>query len=497
MNKVRENLFKRYTAKDYLLLAEIILSGGILRLISLGKYSFWPDELASFQRAHLPLPALIRELKGNQPLYETFMHFWVKLGSSDAFFRLPSAIFGILALYFLFLLSREIFSKKVSFTAVILFAFSPLHVLFSRIGRVYSLLTLLVILSLYFFYKWSRENNFSYGAGFILFTTLSLYAHFSAYLIFLAEFLWLIYRGIKEKFYLKDWLKNLWLFLAIFILVLPWLYYSAQAVARFSSAPYYSSQAGKLLKLFFLPYSFLAGLTLNPFHLYVTIPVTIAGLYLFLLGLKNTKSFILFSFFLPFLGAWKIPAVSPKHVIYLLVPFYLFIARGICRKGIKLRILVLALLLPGIILSLCNYFQGRDFVDASMVTPWKKIAETIQKQEKKGEIILIESDIKFPYGMRIDLFRRYYKGSLPVKVLDYSWSPREIREISQGFEKVWVLLYDESNPEKFREFMVNNGSLLYFKGFQWETHTLKGLKEGWSNRNKYASFLYELYLWKR
>jgi len=495
---VQKNLQGKNIKKNNLLLLLIIFIGSILRLVSLGKYSFWPDELASFQRAHLSLSGLIKALKGNQPLYETLMHFWVKIGSSDAFFRLPSAIFGILSLYFLFLLGKEIFNKRTSYIATIFLALSPLHLLFSRIARVYSLLTLLVVLSIYFLWKWSRKNKLSYGIGFVFFTALSLYAHFSAYLIFLAEFLWILYYGMKEKLSLRDWSKNLLLFLIIFLLVLPWFYYSAREVARFSSTPYYSSQGGKLLKLLFLPYSFIAGLTLNPFHLYLTIPAAIASLYLFLLGVKDAKTLILFAFFIPFIGGWKIPAVSPKHVIYLLPPFYLVISWGVCKKGVgKLKILILALLLPAVMLSLFNYFQGKDFADASMVTPWKEIGKTIEVREEKGEIILIESDIKFPYGMRVKLFQRYYKGKLPVKVLDYTWNPQKIREISQGFERVWVLLYDEGEPEKFRKFMSKEGKILFFKGFQWETHTLKGLKEGWKSRNKYSSYLYELYLWKK
>ncbi|MCD6219863.1 hypothetical protein J7K43_05710, partial [Candidatus Calescamantes bacterium] len=176
----------------------------------------------------------------------------------------------------------------------------------------------------------------------------------------------------------------------------------------------------------------------------------------------------------------------------------LIISWGVCKKGVgKFKILILALLLPAVMLSLFNYFQGKDFADASMVTPWKEIGKTIEAREEKGEIILIESDIKFPYGMRVKLFQRYYKGKLPVKVLDYTWNPQKIREISQGFERVWVLLYDEGEPEKFRKFMSKEGKILFFKGFQWETHTLKGLKEGWKSRNKYSSYLYELYLWKK
>ena len=215
---------KKERKKDISLIFIIIFLSFAIRFPPILLTCFWPDELASFQRAHLSIPQLLKELRGNQPLYEVFLHFWIKLGNSDLFVRIPSLIFGVLGVYFLYQLAKSLEKDKTSFTAGLLLAFSPLHILFSRINRVYSLLTLLVILSWLYLWKWwkKKERN---SLPFIVFTTLYLYAHFSAYLSFIAQFVWCIGVGIREKREKKDW-SNLFLaFFSVLVLNLPWLIY--------------------------------------------------------------------------------------------------------------------------------------------------------------------------------------------------------------------------------------------------------------------------------
>ena len=118
-------------------------------------------------------------------------------------------------------------------------------------------------------------------------------------------------------------------------------------------------------------------------------------------------------------------------------------------------------------------------------------------REKTGEKILVESNLNFPYGMRVDLFRRYYKGKLPVIPLHTYSSPQEIKNLTKNSQKIWVLLYEEGEREKWENYMRKHGRILGYKGFQWEIHVLKGIKESWKNWKKYASFLYHLYYWEK
>ena len=485
--------------KNKFLLLLIIITGFLLRFFYLDKFPLWPDELASLERAsQLTLPELMRELKGNQPLYEFFLHFWVRLGDSDFFIRLPSVIFGILGILFLYRMVRDLTGEKEALLSAVLLTLSPLHVLFSRINRVYSLLTLLVILSWWYLWRWWEKGEKRAGFYYILFTALSLYAHFSAYLSFMAQFLWGIVEGGRRKKKKKEWLAFLGVYSSILFLVLPWLFYSFYQVVKFSTgAKYYSSQAGKILKLMFLPFSLYAGLTLSPFRLLLIIPGVLTLLYILVKSLSGSRKpllFLLLWFLIPLFGGWKIPAVSPKHLIYLLPPLYILISCGVIKMEKKKEMFLLPFFFLPIFVSLGNLYLGKEYVDASMVTPWERIATFIQEREKEGEEIWVESNPRFPYGMRVNLFRRYYKGKLPVLLLPAGTSPDFLLERKN---KMWILLYEGEEREKWEKFLWDKGKISLYKGFQWEVHTLKGLREGWKNRNKYASFLYHLYLWEK
>jgi len=474
-----------------------LLLGIALRFTLPAWLPLWPDELASFQRAHLSILQLIHTLKGNQPLYETLLHFWIKGGEEDAYLRLFSILVGCLSLVIFLVFLRVL---KLSLFPIILLSLSPLHFMFSRIARAYSLLFLFSLLSLLFLYLYFQKERAKYWTGFVIFSTLMVYTHFSAWLLIGAEGIIILIWLLKKKHF-SPLLLSLPL---VFLLSLPWLLYSLRGAAEISKAPYYSSQAGIIYKPVYLLFALLGGLTLNPFRIWTSLPLLFSGLFLFLYSLKRRKGEILFSlyslylaFWIPFLIGVFIPAVSPKHLIYLLIPLYILMGKGIeDLKKKKWRSLLLAIYFTPIMISFTNYFLKMDFTDASMVTPWREIAQEIERKEEKGECILVESDLHFLYGRRVDLFRRYYKGNLPVFPLS-STSPQEIEEKLKGFSRVWILLYAEGNPQEFLSWMKGKGEILYYKGFQWETHVLKGIREGWRNWDKYASFLYELILLRK
>jgi uncharacterized membrane protein len=82
----------------------------------------------------------------HMPLYFYLMHYWVgAFGASEWSLRLPSVVFGALAVLMLFFLGRELFGPAVGLTAALLAALMPEQVYFSQEARMYTLLVLLVI----------------------------------------------------------------------------------------------------------------------------------------------------------------------------------------------------------------------------------------------------------------------------------------------------------------------------------------------------------------
>jgi mannosyltransferase len=97
--------------------------------------------------------------------------------------RFPSVVFGLVSLCLVFRIARECFDSRVGLLATALAAVSPFHIWYSQEARMYSLLCLLSLLSVYFFIKACEDRRWLHWMGFGVFTGLSLYCHNLAFLV--------------------------------------------------------------------------------------------------------------------------------------------------------------------------------------------------------------------------------------------------------------------------------------------------------------------------
>ncbi len=130
----------------------VIALGLVLRLINLNQ-SLWLDEaitaLAVKNNSFIELITKFSPGDFHPPLYYLFLKFWTMFfGFSEVALRMPSVIFGVLAIFFIY----KIGGKK----AAILMAVNPLGVYYSQEARMYSLAMLLVTASVFFFIKKKR-----------------------------------------------------------------------------------------------------------------------------------------------------------------------------------------------------------------------------------------------------------------------------------------------------------------------------------------------------
>ena len=132
----------------------VVLLAAALRLYHLGAESLWIDEGYSLRDA-----AGANSLRSIRPLYFYMLHWWMRLGDSESWLRLPSAIFGIGAVALLYLVGRRIYGHKVGLMASLILAVSPLHVNHSQEIRMYSLATLLVIAEVLFFIRYVEAGR--------------------------------------------------------------------------------------------------------------------------------------------------------------------------------------------------------------------------------------------------------------------------------------------------------------------------------------------------
>ena len=108
----------------------------------------WLDEALSVHLAQLPVGDIADALRhdGHPPLYYWLLHGWMALvGDGDVAVRALSGIFGVAALPLVWLAGRRVGGTATAWAAVLLLAWSPYAVRYSTETRMYSLLTLLVL----------------------------------------------------------------------------------------------------------------------------------------------------------------------------------------------------------------------------------------------------------------------------------------------------------------------------------------------------------------
>lgn len=191
----------------------ILFFGLILRLILLGQ-SFWLDEAISAITASKPFPYQIFGITGDfqPPLYYVILHLWMKSGlTAEWFLRIPSVGFGLLSVYFLYALVRQLLGKNTALKAAMLLAGSQFQIYYSQELRMYSLLCLLSILSITFLVRrqWVRLS-IVIAAG--LLTNYMFFFMIPVQLIY-------IFRDRKEFF--RKWLVTVSASLGIFLFWIP------------------------------------------------------------------------------------------------------------------------------------------------------------------------------------------------------------------------------------------------------------------------------------
>jgi uncharacterized membrane protein len=144
----------RTISKYSVALLEIVLAGLLLRVYDLGVQSLVSDETYSVFLSKMSLSQMVQVTGADvhPPLYYFILHYWIALfGTSEVAVRVPSVLFGVLAIPVIYVLGRLLFKEEVGLLAALILAFSTFNVQYSQDARMYSLMVLLALLSMYFF----------------------------------------------------------------------------------------------------------------------------------------------------------------------------------------------------------------------------------------------------------------------------------------------------------------------------------------------------------
>ncbi len=327
----------------------ILVLGVYLRLTGLIKNTLSYDEIASFSIAAQSFPVGILEKLANcdtqAPLYYLILNIWMKItGISEFNLRFLSVIFGSLNIMAVYWTGRKLLSPHVGFIAAGLMAINSMQIYYSQEIRCYSFVSLLSIISVYFFLKILQGQTHKNFIGLLLINTALLYTSNIAQLFVASECL-IIFSVLlfkKEFCALKTFI--LYQFLCLFLylphLILLFQQMKNYELMRFSVGKI--SSIGAQINDLLSPYFSLTDNYFNNPYLFkifsiffVFIPILIFCISLFRSILNKTSCFSLIALVILFFTLeyllmlnQKMPAIS-RYAIFVSPVLILIWAKGL------------------------------------------------------------------------------------------------------------------------------------------------------------------------
>lgn len=205
---------------DYRLWMVLLVLGAFAwRVHALGRQSLWRDEVDAIWFATRDLPdtlAMFVQAAQNGPLYFLSLRPWFSLvGSSEIALRYPSAMASILAIPLLYQLARRLLPSKhalpprtpdstrtvhapttpstwMALLAAALFAFHPYQLWYGQEGKMYALMTLLVLAASWGWWRAVVERRRWAWPAYWLAITSGLYVHLLFILVLPVHLVWFI-----------------------------------------------------------------------------------------------------------------------------------------------------------------------------------------------------------------------------------------------------------------------------------------------------------------
>ena len=436
MNEI--NIKKSFWARNAALLLILLLATG-LRIYGLADENLWLDEALVNTRISEDYSKLLTDWDSQRqgPLYPAIVKAWCDEFGNDEFnLRFTAALFGILGVFAIFGLGRELFGRNAGLWAAAFAAISPSLIYFSQESRPYTLLILGSCASIMYYLRILKgDRRFLSILFFLVSATFALYSHAYGPFLVLTFGLMTVGYYFHEQESILALLKKISIpAAALIVLYSPMLYIFAQTFLRKLDDP---TVAGSWLVA--KPITDI-GSAVSGYFMWP--PLAIAAV-LFLAGVLGYHAIwkrrwnlpvtvtacILFSFlFVPWLISYTItPIFSHKYTIVSLGAILALLGYALTLLASRWRIAVLSLLFLLSAWPLYNYYTKQD------KTPWRKTAEILNEHCGKGDMVLLKP------SYAISPFRYYYDIKNKDIIFRRLRHAAEHRSIPDNIDHVWFV----------------------------------------------------------
>ena len=339
----------------------ILLLAALLRVYAISLYPLAGDEYDSLASAK----AL--GLNWNSIIYSGFMHFWIRLGTSELWLRLPSAIFGTITVAILFRVGERLGGWRTAVVAGLIAAISPFNLYHSQELRFYSFFMFASAAFMLATIRYVDKPRTTGARAAVLITgTILVLSHFLGLLALYAQVsaAVLAAKSRWSKRTLALVLLGLPVALIVLLMTPPvrhelWRLYHTYANAPSSLEPVMTSLSiVNLAKIAFAAFVMTFGYHVYPLRLMLVITGVCLNGFLLLAGarrlcLRTQWGFLPFAYLLSLLGIYVVldnvggrvaAGVSPRHVAFVWPVFLLLTAMGTASFKPKLLYVLVALM---------------------------------------------------------------------------------------------------------------------------------------------------------
>ena len=463
-----------------LLLGLILLLAATLRFYHLGTESFSYDEGIMIDVTGSLDNVIANVAKGRPPLIVIAGYIWVNIfGDTEAATRSLSAVTGVISIWLLYAVGRDLFNKRVGLIAALLMSISIFHIFYSQDYRYYGLLGFTSLLSFYFYAKALKTERTIYFIMYPISAAAVFYAHYHGAFVLLAQ-------GI---YFLLQWYKyrprtRLYWFctqIAIVLLISPSIYRLGMDYLAGASNGDFSGSLGVLgnggplrtMPLWLPIHTLLIGYlfitidnVLNLPYLVLSIGVIAIStlMYAWRQGFSQwmaqftsvgteIKAFAHKSSELILLGCWLlIPVITPFLISVLWKPIYM---PRYTIGALPALCLIVALLLttirrvvpeiiPLIALAIMIVPGLEQYYTHDLKEQWPEVAKQITSQVQPDDGIVFVSINNEPAARIQSTFNRYFATQLPECLVDAGLNGPdqalpELNSCGANMQRIWFI----------------------------------------------------------
>lgn len=490
-----------------------VIVNALLKYAHLASQSIAIDEPWSIYYAQFDVPAIIERLSNdnNPPLFEVILHYWIQLfGIEPQSVRFLPATFSIITVFWVYKIGYKFFSYKVAIIAATLFTLSNFNNYFAHDTRVYTLMHMLVVMNMYYFFSLIKEPKKKlYTILFFITQLLLMYAHFFGLFMIIVQVICVLFikdirKAIGKQFLLILGLSTLFYSPWIYVIVRRFLFLSAtgnwippienlQPIANVYKEAYNKTQINLLLLCIITAYTswlfykkafksktvsmlLFANTCLVLYHMVSlvigkipTIPIPLTVQVLLLLPLvvivftKIIRStnivlekkvlflWLLFPTIITFTASLHTPMFINRYMIYISSALYILIATLILTKDFKAYILIAASLIVFLYTANYDINNGRQI---------KEMVAKVKALENDDTVILIYPEwfyTTIAYEYDRDTYKNIDKNDMEGGVIKqlkakkiypvYNIQFPEVDSLSAA-KQVLLIDYTSESPEK-------------------------------------------------